>query len=167
MFEATWTGLQPVLNNLQNNSSKITKLIFISDSPVSQYRNKTTFYFLKQLAMNSQITVKWIYMESGHGKGIADAIGATIKRLMDQAVAFHPDESYTNALDLIEDIKKNTSIKLFTYTKNDIDFFKKSIPFLAVVKGTASIHEVTARPDGKFYGKDTSCGTERLLTVNF
>lgn len=167
MAEATWTALKPVLNILQNNSSKITKLILISDSPVSQFRNKTIFYLLKNHAMSNQMTVKWIYLESGHGKGIADAIGATVKRLMDQAVAFHPDESYTNALDLVETITNNTTIQLFTYTTNDIVSLKQSMPMLTAIKGTASFHEVTVEPDGKVYGKDTSFGKERLLKVNF
>ncbi|CAF4726994.1 unnamed protein product, partial [Rotaria socialis] len=37
------------------------------------------------------------------------------------------------------------------------------IPKLAVVKGTAALREVTTKPDGRLYGKDTSFGPERLL----
>ena len=103
--------------------------------------------------MTNDVTVKWIYMEAGHGKGVADAVGAVVKRLMDQVVALHPDDAYGNALDLINAIKNNTNIKLFNH-KNDIEGVKKSIPSLAVVKGTASLHEVTAKFDGKVYGKE-------------
>ncbi|CAF1460941.1 unnamed protein product [Adineta ricciae] len=167
MFEAAWTGLQPIFDKLKNNPSRITTIIFISDSPVSQFRNKTTFFFLKQYAVTNQTTMKWIYLEAGHGKGVADASGATIKRLMDQTVAFHPDESYRNAADLINEVKKKTNIKLFTYSREEIDSLKKNIPSLTAIKGTASLHEVTVKPDGALYGKDTSFGTERLLKLNF
>lgn len=106
-------------------------------------------------------------MEIGHGKGVADAADATVKRLMDQAVAFHPDESYKDAADLINEIKKNTNIKFFTHSREEIDPLKKSIPSLTAIKGTASLHEVTVKPDGAAYGKDTSFGKERLLKFNF
>ncbi len=59
------------------------------------------------------------------------------------------------------------TIKIFSYTKDGIDSLKKSMLSLTVVKGTALLHEVTVKPDGKVYGKDMSCGTERFLKVNF
>jgi len=168
MAEAAWTAIQQLLNQLKTDSTKnIKRLNFISDSVLSQFRNKTIFYFLKQYAITNQMTVKWIYTESGHGKGIADAVGAVIKRSMDQIIALHPDEAYGNALDLIGAIGNNTNIKLFSHTKDDIDSLKKSIPSLGVVKGTASLHEVTAKFDGKVYGKETSYGAEQLLKLNF
>ncbi|CAF2028493.1 unnamed protein product, partial [Rotaria magnacalcarata] len=161
MFEGTWAAVQYLLDLIKNDvNTKMKNLIFISDSPVSQYRNKTTFYFLKQYAIANQITVKWIYLESGHGKGVADEVGAVIKKKMDEAVAFHPDKAFNNVLDLFNVIKNNTNIKLFTYKTEDIDFMKKMIPKLAVVKGTAALHEVTTKPDGRLYGKDTSFGPE-------
>ncbi|CAF4500295.1 unnamed protein product, partial [Didymodactylos carnosus] len=93
------------------------------------------------------MTIKWIFLESGHGKGVADGVGAAIKRLMDHAVAFRPNESFKNALDLMNVIVNDTSIKLFTYGKSDIDSLKKNVPPLIAVKGMASLHEVTAKPD--------------------
>lgn len=67
-------------------------------------------------------------MESRHGKGVADAIGAVIK--------------------------DKTNIKLFTYTKEDIDSLRKAMPVLTTAKGTANLHEATAKSDGKFFGKE-------------
>lgn len=56
--EATWAAIQHILYSLKNHTTtKITNLNFISDSPVSQFRNKTTFYFLKQHAMSNNMTV--------------------------------------------------------------------------------------------------------------
>ncbi|CAF3896387.1 unnamed protein product [Rotaria sp. Silwood1] len=82
---------------------------------------------------------------------------------MDEVIAFNPDKAFNNALDLFNAIKDNTNIKLFTYKTEDIDSIQKSVPKLGIVKGTANLHEVTVKPDGKFYGKDTSFSLERLL----
>ena len=134
---------------------------------MSQLRNKTIFYFLKQCAMNDHMMVKWIYLESGHGKDEADGIGAVIKRQIDEVIAFRPGKAFNSAADLFEIIKDKTEIKLFTYTKEDTDSLRKTMPALTTVKRIANLHEVIAKPNSKFYGKDTSFGAERLLKFNF
>ncbi|CAF1445113.1 unnamed protein product [Adineta ricciae] len=164
MFEATWAALQPLLDLFKNDvNTKITNLIFISDSPVSQYRNKTAFYCLKKYATDHHMTMKWIYLAAGHGKGVADGVSAAIKKKMDDAVTFHPDEGFNNVLDLFNVIKDKTNIKHSTYKTEDIDFVAKIIPTLTAVKGTATLHQVTVKIDGELYGKDTSFSRERLL----
>ena len=57
------------------------KIAFISDSPTKQYRNQYIASLLEHLVDTypEEITVKWIYLESGHGRGAADGIGATVK----------------------------------------------------------------------------------------
>jgi hypothetical protein len=111
--------------------------------------------------------MKWIYLESGHGKGVADAIGATLKRQFDDAVNFHPDDSFGNALDLLNAVENSTDIKLFIYDTADIEKQKKSIPKLTTVKGTTTFHEVTATKDGKLFAKELSCDNGKLLKVKF
>ena len=57
-----------------------------TDSPTSQYRNKTIF---KMISCHEELfgcQASWSYMESGHGKGPCDPIGGTAKRKADQAV---------------------------------------------------------------------------------
>jgi hypothetical protein len=36
--------------------------------------------------------MRWLFLESGHGKGIADGVGSVIKRLFDDAIRLNPDE---------------------------------------------------------------------------
>ena len=38
------------------------------------------------------IDLKWIYLESGHGRGIPDRIGATVKKAIKDLLLFHPDD---------------------------------------------------------------------------
>ena len=124
-------------------------------------------YLMKQFAIKNQIKMKWIYLETGHGKGIADAIGATLKRKFDETVNFQPDTSFENAADLIKTVKISTNIKLIHYDKCDIEKLKKSLPKLETVKRTATFHEIITTNDGKLYSRVISNDEEKLLKVNF
>jgi hypothetical protein len=166
MAEAAWTGIQSLLIDLVHEN-KVSTINIISDSPVSQYRNKTIMYLMKTFAMEHDITLKWIYLESGHGKGVADAVGAALKRKFDDAVNFDPDNSFENALDLLNAVENSTDIKMFIYDKSDIDQLKKSLPKLTTVKGTTTFHELLATKDGKLYAKELSSDNEKLLKVKF
>ena len=64
---AATASIKPLLDELVKNNCK--KIIIVCDSPLSQYRNKTIFWFMKQFSTSHFITFKCIYLESGHGKG--------------------------------------------------------------------------------------------------
>ncbi|KAI8514059.1 hypothetical protein Bbelb_083830 [Branchiostoma belcheri] len=57
-----------------------------TDSPSSQYRNKTMFSVISEHEALFGIPACWNYFEAGHGKGPCDGIGGTAKRMADQAV---------------------------------------------------------------------------------
>ena len=59
---------------------------FWTDSPTSQYRSKTIFYFVRQLETSYGIKGSLHYFEARHGKGPCDGIGGTTKRNADNAV---------------------------------------------------------------------------------
>ncbi|CAF3451066.1 unnamed protein product [Rotaria socialis] len=164
MAEVAWAAIEDLLNELiEKNNININ---FISDSPVSQYRNKTMIFLMEKLAIDRHIDIKWIFLESGHGKGVADAVGAAVKHKFDVVVAVNPDNTSENALSLINVIK-NTDIKFFLYDTTNIASLKKRIPNLRTVKGTASFHEMLATKDGKFYAKTVSNEKEKLVQLNF
>ena len=60
---------------------------YLTDSPTSQYRNKTVFKILSCHEENFGVMASWSYMEAGHGKGPCDPIGGVGKRKADQAVS--------------------------------------------------------------------------------
>ncbi|CAF1174502.1 unnamed protein product [Didymodactylos carnosus] len=107
--------------------------------------------------------MKWIFLEAGHGKGVADAVGAALKRKFDETIAFDSDNSNDNAMNLINAVENHTEIKLFLYDSDDIKAVKDSIPAIRTVKGTASFHEVFVTEDGALYAKNLSNEKERLL----
>ncbi len=167
MAEAAWCSIEDLLAYMIEHK-KIKRINIISDSPSSQYRNKTTIYFLNQYATQLAITIRWIFLESGHGKGIADAISARMKRKMDECISFNPNKSYNTTTDFVHDIINSTSIKLFTYDQTDVQKTKEQIPrTLKTVKGTAELHEIIAEPSGLVYGKKTSDQPQIQLRLFF
>ncbi|XP_071500413.1 uncharacterized protein [Diadema antillarum] len=65
----------------------LTKVHYWTDSPTSQYRNKTIFSVVREHAkLFEGPSAQWNYFEAGHGKGPCDGIGGTVKRLADDAV---------------------------------------------------------------------------------
>ena len=54
---------------------------YITDSPTSQYRNKSIFHLISNHSVNFGMPATWTYSEAGHGKGQCDPIGGTSKRL--------------------------------------------------------------------------------------
>ncbi|CAF3793777.1 unnamed protein product [Rotaria sp. Silwood1] len=169
LSESTWAAIHDLLDELLSGKDlkHITELNIISDSPLSQYRNKTTIFFLKYYATNRKITTRWLFLASGHGKGIADGIGATIKRLFDNAVRLNPDESFKGAEDLMSKIKNSTNIRLYLYKKEDIHSLRMQIPSLKSIKGTSKFHEIIVKPNGEIFTKNKSDETETLIHTTF
>ena len=44
--------------------------------------------------MKHDITVKWIYLEANHGKGVPDGIGGDGKRAIADIIRFNPDKPF-------------------------------------------------------------------------
>lgn len=68
----------------------IQQMLFVSDSPATQYRNKTMFYFLAcqlHLLFPTMKEVSWNYLESEHRKSAPNGIGGVTKRTADRLVA--------------------------------------------------------------------------------
>ena len=74
--------LVPLLKEIVPNLKMIH---YWTDSPTSQYRNKTIF---KVIYHEEYLNCKasWDYMEAGHGKGPCDSIDGTAKHKANQAV---------------------------------------------------------------------------------
>ena len=62
----------------------------ISDSPLSQYENKKIFWLMLQFSEEFNCQIKWIYLESEHGKGISDRTRAVAKHVIQNLIAYNP-----------------------------------------------------------------------------
>jgi hypothetical protein len=59
---------------------------FWTDSPSSQYRNRSIFDFVCNFERIHGCKASWHYFEKGHGKSACDGVGGTAKRNADMAV---------------------------------------------------------------------------------
>jgi hypothetical protein len=66
--------------------SRLTDIHYLTDSPTSQYRNKTIFLILTLHKEEFGVSARWNYLEAGHGKGPCDGLGASVKRGANNAV---------------------------------------------------------------------------------
>lgn len=115
---AIWAHLKPILDLLPE---KVTYIHFLSDGPVTQYRNKTMFFILAtQLALlfPNIARFSWNYHEAGHGKGAPDGVGAVCKRTADRCVSMGQDVA---SLDILVKIIQENCPSIKTYIINDDD----------------------------------------------
>ncbi|XP_060801187.1 uncharacterized protein LOC132904255 [Amyelois transitella] len=142
---AIWAHLEPVLATLP---STVENLHFLSDGPVTQYRNKTMFYILGcriQDFYPLAISYSWNFHEAGHGKGAPDGVGATCKRSADKHIAQHGD--ITNLHDFVVALReKCPGIKVSIIEDVNIDRVNKMIKEnedkQKAFKGTLLVHQV-------------------------
>ncbi|KAL4718988.1 hypothetical protein ACJJTC_018527 [Scirpophaga incertulas] len=147
---AVWAHIVPVLEYVQTTNRNVNQLHFLSDSPSSQYRNKRMFYIISKLYRNfpNLKLVTWNFSEAGHGKGAADGVGGTVKRVADAAVAKGKD------IDNIKDfmtIVAQSAEKVKLEIVNESEIFEKDllIPLdkLKPLKGTNKVHQVLWKKD--------------------
>ena len=142
---AIYASVEPVLKDFVTAGK--TKINVVSDSPLSQYRNKSIFFMIKKFCEDNNVNLNWIYLECGHGKGKPDAVGAVVKRMIKSIVELCPDEAVYKVEDLLANglQKMVPSIKLLTFSTADIEAKRKIIPAsLKSVTGTAKFHHISA-----------------------
>lgn len=81
-----YTILRKFIPTLQNENPNLKTVHYLSGSPTSQYRNKTILQFNANHEAQFGISGRWSYLESGHGKGPCDGLGASVKRAACNAV---------------------------------------------------------------------------------
>lgn len=156
---AIWAHLQPVLKSLSPN---IHHIHFLSDGPVTQYRNKTMFYVLgcelSQMYPNI-LRYTWNYHEAGHGKGAPDGVGATCKRTADQVIATGGD--ITDLKEFVAVIRERChGIRAYVIEGHKIEqmnsiIYKQSSKFVAVFSNQLTMKSLSCfcDPDGRHHYK--------------
>ena len=99
-------------------------------------------WLTKQIAIEKNISIEWLFTEAGHGKSVCDGIGGTVKNLLRDLTAINTSLSISNARDVMELITPHTSIDLMWYDKSDVDEIHRSLPCLGSLAGATKIHQV-------------------------
>lgn len=139
--ESVWAHIIPIIEFVKS-SSVIDTLHFLTDSPSSQYRNRKIFYIISQLQhmFPDLKAISWNYLETGHGKGAPDGIGAVVKRTADKTVRFGRDVGTLKDFWLVMK-EKIKNIEMRIITRKDIE--ERTTPSnIKTFKGTMSVHQV-------------------------
>ena len=148
---------------IKNFVPQVTFYHYFTDSPTSQYRNKSIFKIISCHEEYFGAPAAWNYSEAGHGKGPCDPIGGTAKRKADHAVR-HGKASIQGAHDFfawsLNDCEQSKITYLFLSTE-DYDrsegFLTSACNNISPIQGTMEIHAVIGIGPNKVYVRNTSC----------
>ena len=160
-----WAHLKPVLQK-HCPPAKVKKLHFVSDGPTSQYRNKSNFATTMQHHINNTYKrTTWNFLESGHGKGPADGIGAAIKRNADAYIASSntvagENRAIVDAATMYRAlIRQGTTLDLFLIDEEEFQASSAQLRSMNPngVPGTMKLHQVIFDKPGTIKYRDVSC----------
>ena len=83
----------------------------------------------------------WNFHEAGHGKGIPDGIGGSIKRSADAKVGYGAE--IIDASSFVKELNNNT-IKVYEIKESEIRKIDDVILALKTIPGTMKVHQVFA-----------------------
>ena len=147
-----------IIQKVKEICPDVNFLHYWSDSPTSQYRNKTIFYVIAHHKKLFGMSATWNYFEAGHGKGPCDGVGATSKRMADQATKrniriqstgdFYAWASSMESLVEYKFVGKE-------YCEKIADELKQQT--LKPIPGTMNLHSVVGNGDGVVHVRQLSC----------
>lgn len=147
-------GIQQQLHEFVPNLATVH---YITDSPASQYRNKTIAALLSKHKVLFGTSASWHWLERGHGKGPCDGVGGAVKKLADTAIK--RGSIILNAKDFLEIVRVQTkTIHFVLVTPGDVAKCQRSISGwdIAAVTGLSKAH--TMVPVGaNLKMRETSC----------
>ena len=85
-FGTVYSFVKDIVKEIKGTVENLEMVHYWTDSPISQYRNKTAFYVISDHKHLLGIPAVWNYFETGHGKGPCDGIGGASKRTADLAI---------------------------------------------------------------------------------
>ena len=162
---AVWAHIEPILKEIKLRNPNLTTIHFMSDGPVTQYRNKKNFYLLSTLPFLMGFSeVSWNFSEKAHGKGAPDGVGGAVKRTADLKVKMGADiQSPKDLFDTLQ--SSSSSIKYFWVSEEDILRHDEAVPEkLPVIKGTMKIHQIVSLTPGKLRHRELSCFCSRTTS---
>ena len=102
----------------------------------------------------------WNFHESGHGKGIPDAVGGSLKRTADTRVRCGEDvTSATKFKEVLE--KTGTAVTLFVTDPKEVkeseDQYEEVLKKLNAIPNTMQIHQIKTTSPSTVLFRDVSC----------
>ena len=129
---------------------------YITDSPSSQYRNKSVIKLISQhTRWYEGVLCTWEFLETGHGKGPCDGVGGGVKKAAENAVK--SGKVISSAKELFEwGEKYDGNMKFVFVAHGDVKRFEQKLNNAQYVKGVSKCHSL--RPHNQFiWMRETSC----------
>lgn len=163
--------INSLINIVKAIIPNVTSVHFWTDSPSSQYRNKTIFDLVSRFRVEYGVKASWHYFESGHGKGPCDGVGGTTKRNADNAVK-QGKVLIQDASDFYAWATQNEQgIRYEFVTEEDYNLTKINVDErnskIKPVKGCMKIHAVVGTNDGTIAVRNTSCACSNCFDGSF
>ncbi|CAF1275201.1 unnamed protein product [Rotaria sordida] len=163
------TCLDYIIGELKQYLPDLKTIKFFSDGAASQFKQRFLFRNLIRLSIDCDLNLSWSFFATSHGKGVVDAIGGTVKRLVWQEILTKQQCKTATSFVLLAKNKTNTII-LHEITQAAIDASEQKLQqiFNATrsVRDTQKLHHVTAiREDTiecRSYSQSTSCWTVKF-----
>ena len=91
-------SMKPILTDLIKKGKKL--IYTIRDSLSYQYQNKKILWLASHFPLEYEIELRWIYLESRHGKGSQLKVMQLLKTIKD-TISYNPDIPIYYVLDLL------------------------------------------------------------------
>jgi len=151
--------------------SPISSIDVFSDGPTSQFKQRFLFSNLYYWEQAHEISIKWNFFATSHGKGVVDGIGGTVKRTVWRNVRCEKNH-ILNAKEYAELAKQLCpNIQIDFISKNLIDeqsgFLNAKWEGVLAVPGTHKVHCIQASGSDKVKVADISSeiGTSFRLSI--
>lgn len=159
--------LHQVVPKIKERVPNVKKINYLTDSPTSQYRNKTIFQVVSYHDGDFGLGCRWFYLEAGHGKGPCDGLGASVKRSASTAI-FQQKATIQSADDFyLWASEQQKCIEYLFVSKEDCSRAKITIEHretgLKRVIGTMKIHAVVPIANDQIYTRDLPCCCDSCL----
>lgn len=129
----TKTVIIPILDRiLEDLPCEVTKVVFFSDNPTSQFKNKFIVDAILRFQALYKKSIEWTYFAPEHGKGVVDGVGATLK-VRARRLVISNRVKITNASEFVAAVQ-DTAIKTSLMTNNEIEERNRSLHYEEILK---------------------------------
>ena len=150
---------------------QIKHIHYYTDSPTSQYRNKTIFYLLSHHKELFGVSTSCNFFDAGHGKKVPVMVLEVLSNrcMADEAVR-QQKVTIQDASDFFawtEQHQSSSSVSFSFVSKETCSAAQSEIERFGELKpvpGTMSVHAVAAISRGKVITRETSCHCQQCFT---
>ena len=138
--------LNYIIRKLKQYLPDLEEITFFCDGTASQFKQRYLFQNLTRMITEYHLKLSWNFFATSHGKGVVDAIGGSVKRMVWQEI-MAKKQLYRTATNFVRIINKKTStIIVNEIFETEIDALKQKLEPLFIttksVKNTQKLHNV-------------------------